>query len=352
VSRDLVTLDGSAGEGGGQILRTALTLSLLTGRPFRLDNVRARRSRPGLQPQHLAAVRAAADLCGATLRGAAVGSMRLDFDPGPVDPSDRSLDIGTAGSTALVLQTISLPLALRAAGPLRAALVGGTFNEHAPSYPFLQQTWAAHLGAMGLDIALGMPAAGFYPQGGGRLEAWIEPGRPRSLTLTSRGPLTALRVLAGTLNLERNRVAERLRDRAVARLQALGHEPEAELQAWSGRGQGAAIALTAEFAPAGAEPATRATFVGLGRPGKPAEAVADETVDELLAFLDATAAIDEHSADQLLLPLALAEGASRYTTPRATEHLRTNVRTIRAFLDRRIRVDEADGHAPALVSVD
>ena len=177
-----------------------------------------------------------------------------------------------------------------------------------------------------------MPAAGFYPRGGGELDAWIEPAQLRPLTLTDRGPLLRIRGTAGVARLN-PAIAERMRARAQARLAARG--PRRPRSSWpTGRAsphvQGAALALTAE-----STHAPPATFVGLGERGKPAETVADEAVDELLAFLDAAAgAVDPHSADQILLPLALAPGRSEYTVTDVTEHLRTNAATIRAFLDR------------------
>ena len=183
-SQRLITLDGSRGEGGGQILRTALTLSLLTGRPFRLVKVRANRDKPGLRPQHLSAVEAAAELGGAELQGGSVGSRDLTFRPGSYEPRDLSISIGTAGSTALVLQTLHLPIALRASSPVRVTISGGTFNTKAPSFPFLETTWRAHLGRLGAPIAVTMPFAGFYPKGGGELDAWIEPASILPVTLT------------------------------------------------------------------------------------------------------------------------------------------------------------------------
>jgi RNA 3'-terminal phosphate cyclase (ATP) len=340
----LVTLDGSRGEGGGQILRTALTLSLITGRPFRLVKVRQNRDKPGLRPQHLAAVEAAAALGAAEVAGASVGSRDVTFRPGAYEPRDLSIDIGTAGSTAMVLQTLHLPLALRARGPVRLTLIGGTFNTKAPSFPFLDATWRPLLALMGMPIALAMPSAGYYPRGGGRLEAWIEPAKPRAWTRIERGPLRRITGVAGLTNL--HEVRERMRTRALDRLAERGLSADIELVLWPGVGQGTAIALTAEH------DGLPATFVGLGQRGKPAEAVADEAVEELLDYLDAegAGAIDPHSADQILLPLALADGRSEYTVAAVTEHLRTNVETIRAFLDRPIAIDEpADGPARVVV---
>jgi RNA 3'-terminal phosphate cyclase (ATP) len=346
-STRLITLDGSKGEGGGQILRTALSLSLLTGRPFRIVKVRANRDKPGLRPQHLTAVEAAAALGGAEVSGGSVGSRDLTFRPGEYTPRDLRVDIGTAGSTCLVLQTLHLPLALRAEQPVRVALTGGTFNVSAPSFPFLEATWRAHLAALGATIALAMPAAGFYPRGGGQLDAWIEPASLRPIALGDRGPLVRIRGVAGVSNL-RTDIAARMRDRASGRLAGRGLEAEIATDQWPGIAPGAAIALTAEH-----DGAAPATFVGLGARGKPAEAVADEAVDELLAFLDARpACVDPHSADQILVPLSLAPGRSEYTVSAVTEHLRTNGATIRAFLDRTITIEEPDGDRPGRVVVE
>jgi RNA 3'-terminal phosphate cyclase (ATP) len=348
-SRDRVELDGSHGEGGGQILRTALTLSLLTGRPFRIRRIRANRDKPGLRPQHLAAVRAAATLGLATVRGDEVGSSDLTFEPSPYEARDLAIDIGTAGATALVLQTLFLPLALRTTEGVRLSLTGGTFNTKAPSFPFLDRTWRPLMAAAGLPLALSMPSAGFYPRGGGRLEAWIEPGKPRGLRLVDRGRLRRLSIVAGTAHLAGRDIPARMIASARSLLEAGGVDPalidSAEVE-WPAASPGAAISLVAEhegmIAPA--------TFVGLGERGKPAEAVASEAVAEMLTFLAVDAPIDPHSADQLLLPLSLAAEASEYLVTEATEHLRTNAATIRSFLDRRIVVDES-GDGPARVLI-
>lgn len=343
----LLTLDGSEGEGGGQILRTALTLSLLTGRPFRIVKIRANRDRPGLRPQHLKAVETAAALGGADVTGAAVGSCELTFSPQSYFPRDLQVEIGTAGSTALVLQTLHLPLALRTEQPIRVTLTGGTFNTAAPSFPFLANTWRAHLASLGAPLALAMHASGFFPRGGGQLDAWIEPATLHGLTRTDRGPLNRITGVAGVSNL-RPDIARRMRDRAESRLAERGLSAEIELADWLGVGQGAAISLTASHA--GGIPAT---VVGLGEHGKPAEFVADEAVDELLAFEDvADAAVDAHSADQILIPLALAPGRSEYTVSAVTDHLLTNAATICAFLDRQITIQPPEENAPGRVIVD
>jgi len=332
----LITLDGSSGEGGGQILRTALTLSLLTGQPFRIVKIRANRDKPGLRPQHLKAVEAAARLGQAEVVGGSVGSRDLTFRPGKLEPGDLKIDIGTAGATALVLQTIHLPLALRASGPVRVSLTGGTYNESAPSFPFLETTWRAHMAAIGLPVALAMPRAGFYPEGGGSLEAWIEPGIPRPLVLENRGELVKIRGLAETIRLPG--VGRRMADRALESLAERGFSAEIDASTLPGIGPAAAITLTAEFTKA-----PPVSFVGLGKRGKPAEVVADDAVSQLSAYLDvAGAAVDLHSADQILLPLVFAEGRSVFTVTEVTQHLRTNVETITAFLDKPIRLESLE----------
>lgn len=330
----ILTLDGSQGEGGGQILRSALTLSVLTGRPFRIVRIRANRANPGLRPQHLTAVEAAATICGAEVTGGAVGATELTFRPGPVRPRDLTIDIGTAGATALVLQTVALPLALRGESGVRVRLTGGTFNTSAPSYPFLESTWRRVLAGVGMPIVLAMSQPGYFPKGGGQLEVWIEPARLRPLVLEDRGELVGIRGVAETTGLIAG-IAHRMQDRARQALLDLGCEAEITRLDRRGPGQGAALSLVAEF-----EQGPPATFVGLGRRGKPAEAVADEAVAQLAAHLAAKAgALDLHTADQILLPLVFAEGSSVFTVTAITEHLRTNIATIGEFLDRPIRLE-------------
>ena len=330
----ILTLDGSQGEGGGQILRSALTLSMLTGQPFRIQRIRANRDKPGLRPQHLTAVEAAALVCGAEVSGGTLGSTDLTFRPGPIHARDLTIDIGTAGATALVLQTIALPLALRSESGVRVSLTGGTFNTSAPSYPFLETTWRRTLASLGMPVVVSMPAAGYFPRGGGRLEAWLEPAELRPLVLEDRGELVAIHGIAETTGLIAG-IGERMRNQARRCLRDAGYEAEITQLDRPGTGQGAAISLVAEF-----EHGPPATFVGLGACGKPAEAVADEAVSQLLAHLEASGgALDLHNADQILLPLALAPGRSIFTVTEVTEHLRTNIATIAAFLDRSIRVE-------------
>jgi RNA 3'-terminal phosphate cyclase (ATP) len=172
---EVIELDGALGEGGGQILRTSLTLSLLTGKPFHLKNIRAGRSKPGLQPQHLASVRAAGQIGQAQVLGDQIGSRELHFEPGPIVAGKYHFGIGTAGATSLVLQTIYLPLALKGDRPSEIVITGGTHVKASPSFHFLDATWKAYLERMGLPLALQMRQPGFYPRGGGVIQAHVEP---------------------------------------------------------------------------------------------------------------------------------------------------------------------------------
>jgi RNA 3'-terminal phosphate cyclase (ATP) len=336
MSDAMLQLDGSFGEGGGQILRTSLALSLLTGRSFHLRNVRARRSKPGLQPQHLMSVQAAAKIGGAQTRGASKGSTDLVFEPGPVRPGKYRFDIGTAGATGLVLHTLYLPLALRCDVPSELTLVGGTHTETSPCYHFLDMTWRRYVEQCGLCVGLRMIRPGFYPRGGGVVEAHIQPcPHPRGLHLEKRGRVrvTGFSAVAG---LDRS-IAKRQARRARFRLEQHDIEAEIREEAWDG-GPGTVLAIQLDTAPA------PTLFFALGARGKPAERVADEAVEQAVAYLDGgPALVDLHSADQLVLPLALAEGPSEYDMSQVTLHLTTNIAVIRQFLDRDVVCDDELG---------
>lgn len=338
----MVTLDGAHGEGGGQILRTALTLSLITGKPFELVNIRAGRKSPGLRPQHLAAVQLAARLSDAEISPVRVGSTILRFAPGALRVGDVDHRIGTAGATGLVLQTIHLPIAMHASERVEVRIVGGTFNEHAPSFPFLEWTWARYMRELGYRLELAMPTAGFYPKGGGELVVSISPGKPRARAIMLRGALARVHGTAIVCNLDNRGIAERMRDRAAEVVGRGGAPVQIEIERVSGVGQGAAIFLCAEFEPVDEQVPVRSTFVAIGELGRRAEAVGAEAANALLRDLNRAGAIDPFSADQLLIPLALADGGSQFRTTEITEHLRTNIHTVRSFVDRSIRVMEGE----------
>ena len=344
MAKSLIELDGSFGEGGGQILRSSLALSLLTGKPFRLRNVRARRERPGLQPQHLMSVQAAAAVGKAKLTGASLKSTDLTFEPGAVKAGSYRFPILTAGATALVLHTIYLPLAL-AGGESEITIQGGTHNVAAPSFHFLDLTWRRYLAALGLHVTLAMDRAGFYPRGGGVIRATIRPATHlRGFQGLGEDPVTSVRVISAVAGLPPN-IAKRQADRAVDRLADAGIEAEAQQETWpGGPGTMCGVLLPTEPVPT--------FFFALGERGKPAERVADEAADQAIDFLTVTPhGVDEHSADQLLLPLAFAQEPSRFRVACVSSHLLTNAAVIQRFLPRRIVVAGAEGE-PGEVAIE
>jgi RNA 3'-phosphate cyclase len=344
MSASIIEMDGSLGEGGGQILRTGLALSLVTGKPFRLFNIRARRPKPGLQAQHLMCVRAAATIGQAAVRGATLGCSDLTFEPGEVVPGKYHFAIGTAGATSLVLHTLYLPLALRGSAASDITITGGTHVKHSPSFHFLDTTWRGYLALMGLHVTLNMWRPGFYPRGGGIIEAHVPVCagiRPANLERPKNSTqATGLSVVARLPE----EIAHRQARRAVYRLREAGIIADFTEEHWDG-GPGTVLAVTLATQP------VPTLFCALGERGRPAERVADEAVEEVIAHVRAEpAGVDLHSADQLVLPLSLAEGPSTYRVAQVTQHVLTNISTIRRFVERDIMCEGAEG-APGVVRI-
>ncbi len=313
----LISLDGSQGEGGGQVIRTALALSAATGRGFEIKGIRGRRPQPGLRPQHLAAVRSLTLACGAKVSGALDGSQELRFEPGPVLAGEFNFEIATAGALSLVLETVLPPLAL-APGPSRVAITGGTHVPWSPSYHYLANHWAAVVRPLGLELGLRLERAGFYPPGGGLAHAEVKPwARPAApLKLEERGRLLEVRGTSGASHLK-NRVAERHAQAAQARLwEARRLEVAWNSESAPAASPGSYVLLEAVFEK------SRAAFGFLGERGVAAETIGDRAARALLRFLDGEAAVDQHLADQLAVPLALS-GGGRVTTSQVTAHLET-----------------------------
>jgi RNA 3'-terminal phosphate cyclase (ATP) len=322
----LLAIDGAQGEGGGQVLRTALALSAVTGQGFEVTRIRAGRVRPGLRAQHLAAVRAAALACGARVGGAFEGSPDLRFEPGPVAAGDFRFEIATAGSVTLVLQTV-LPALATAAAPSRVTVTGGTHVPASPSFDYLARHWRAVMAELGLHARFSLLCAGFYPPGGGEAAAEVVTPwtRPASLVWERRGELVELRGVSGSARL-RGEVAGRQRDAAQARLwEARRLEASWEVAEVKGASPGSFLLLEAVFE------GSRAGFCFLGEKGLRAELLGDRAARHLLRFLEAEGATDPHMADQLALPLALAQGGGRVTTPEVTRHLETVAAVLRLF---------------------
>jgi RNA 3'-terminal phosphate cyclase (ATP) len=349
----MLTIDGSQGEGGGQIRRSSLALSILTGTPVRIENIRARREKPGLQPQHLMSVKAAGAICGALFKGAAIGSTSLYFEPKDVRAGKYHFTIGTAGATGLVLQTVHLPLALRGEGPSEVVIDGGTHVPMSPCFHFLETTWAAYLRKMGFAIELEMVRPGFYPRGGGQIRAVIQPCREvKPLHLMTCPELTTasgFSAVAGGLPAD---IARRQARRLSERLKRVDVESHVRLEEWGEAAgeDGGKKRRTHEGRKLFQSPGTIAavtflqapvptSFFAIGERGKPAESVADDAADEAIRFRESKCPVDPHSADQIVLPLAFAVGASEYRTSDVDKHLPTHIDILKLFLDREITLE-------------
>jgi len=327
----LITIDGAEGEGGGQVLRTALALSLVTRTPFQIDNIRAKRKSPGLLRQHLTAVTAAGDVGDATVDGASLGSTSLRFAPKTVRAGQYAFAIGTAGSTMLVLQTILLPLAL-ADSSSTVEIGGGTHNPSAPPFDFIEQAFLPLLARMGADVHLELIRPGFYPAGGGKIRARITPAKRLSrIDLESRGEIVRRCVRAVVANLPYT-IAQREVQTVATELDWGEDCLEAHTLTGSA-GPGNAVSVIV-----GSKNVTD-VFTAFGERGVRAEQVAANAAKQAKRYINSNAAIGEHLADQLLLPLALGDGGSFTTTP-LSSHARTNIEIIRLFLPMRIDIVE------------
>ena len=326
----MIVIDGARGEGGGQVLRTALSLSACTGQPFRIKNIRAGRKKPGLMRQHLTCVRATAAVCGGTVRGAELGSTELSFTPGEPRGGEHRFDVGTAGATPLVFQTV-LPILLSADEPSRVTLCGGTHAMAAPTLDFLTESFLPPLAMMGADVSVTLDRPGFFPAGGGLWSAEVAPlEAPTPLALTERGALLSVTAQAMRANLPGDICERELR--ACADALDLGEDA---LSHTSHGGPGPGNAVLVRVA---CERHT-AVFSDIGRRGVSAEAVGRRAAGLARGYLASPAVADEHLADQLLLPLALF-GGGRFTASVLSSHFTTNVETIRLFLDVGVRTEE------------
>lgn len=328
-------IDGAHGEGGGQILRTAVSLAAITGRSLRIERIRANRRNPGLAAQHLTAVRAAAALCDARLSGDTLASQELDFIPhAPVSAGDYAFDValaregGSAGAVTLVLQTVLLPLAF-AAGKSSVVVRGGTHLPQSPPVDYLCDVWLPMLNRLGIGAEMALDAWGWFPVGKGQIRAAIA-GSPAAaaplapLDLLRRGALCRVKGRAVAANLPAH-IPQRMADRAAALLGTLGARVEIRPERVRAACPGAGIFLTAQYEQAAAG------FSCLGAIGKPSEAVAEEAATLLLQHHASDAALDRHLGDQLLLPLCFARGQSRYSVEAVSRHLETMVWVVEQF---------------------
>ena len=325
---DMIELDGAAGEGGGQILRTGLALAMCTGRPLRITRIRANRPKPGLMRQHLACVLAAQAICEARVTGAELGSATLDFTPGPVRAGEHRFAVGTAGSCTLVLQTVLPPL-MCAAAPSRLTLCGGTHNPMAPPFHFIQRCFAPLLRRLGVGLDLTLRQHGFYPAGGGEFEARVSPAeRLQPFDLLQRGALRREWAEALAPALPRSVASRELA--AVGAALGWSHEQLLTPPVRQNEGPGNALMATLEH-----EQVTE-LVTSFGEKGVSGERVAAGLVEELRSYRASDGALGPHLADQWMLPLALAVSESgmpaAYTCSELTLHARTNLAVIERFL--------------------
>jgi RNA 3'-terminal phosphate cyclase (ATP) len=332
----MLTIDGSAGEGGGQILRTSLALSLATGTPFRIENVRAHRARPGLLRQHLTAVQAAERIGAAEVSGAELGSKQLWFRPGRVRGGEYRFSIGSAGSACLVVQTVLLPLLL---AEQRSVLVaeGGTHNPAAPPWDYLARVFFPLLERMGAHVGTSLERYGFFPAGGGRIRVEIEPcARLEPLQLLARGEVVRRSARALVARLPRA-IAERELRTLQRSLPGFGDALEiVEIPDSAGPGNALLVELACEH--------VTELFAAFGQRGIPAEAVAESAADQVRRYLAAGVPVGPHLADQLVAPLALA-GAGAFRTVPLTGHALTNLEVVGRFIPLRTRRIEEDSGA-------
>jgi RNA 3'-terminal phosphate cyclase (ATP) len=321
----MITIDGSEGEGGGQIVRNACALSLVTGRPFRVTNVRGGRDKPGLMRQHVTAMEAACTIGGAECEGLSVGSSEVAFRPGRVTAGEYVFAVGTAGSTGLVLQTLLPPLML-ADAPSRLVLEGGTHNIYAPPFDFIEKTFLPILNRMGPTVSARLVRHGFYPRGGGRIDVDIMPAPLRPIECLERGALLGRAATAVFAALPFD-VAQREIDTARKLLPDWPEEAFAVRELPDERGPGNILLLEAQY-----EHVTEVVS-GFGKLGIPAERVAKTAAARMAGYCESSAFAGPYLADQLLLPFALAGGGT-FTTVKPSQHALTAAAVIERFLDR------------------
>jgi len=326
MTSELIKIDGSFGEGGGQILRTSLSLSAITKRPFEIYNIRASRKTPGLSHQHLQAVNATARICNAEVTGNNLRSTTLGFYPNDIQHGTFSFNIGTAGSVSLVLQTLFYPLSF-AKGTSIITITGGTHVSHSPCTDYLERQWLFFLRKMGYSAEIQTIRAGFYPRGGGEVVMKINPSHAQhTIQMEDRGRLLQIKGISSVSNLDIN-IAKRQQLQAQKQFLEQKLPCEISLSEMPAFGKGTMLLLVGEFE------YSQCCYFSLGEIGKRAETVAEEACNKFSAFLKTRGVFDEYLADQLIIPLALIMAEkSIFHTPVITQHLLTNIEIIKKFI--------------------
>lgn len=320
----MILIDGSQGEGGGQILRTALALSLVTGKAFEVQKIRAGRKKAGLMRQHLTAVNAAVDIGQATVEGNEIGSSTFRFAPKTIKAGEYHFAIGTAGSCTLVLQAV-LPALIVADGPSKLKLEGGTHNPYSPSFDFLEKVFLPLLNRMGPNVSVQLKRPGFYPAGGGHMEVLISPEKKiERLNLSQRGDLIRNQAVAVVSQID-PRIAKR-ELKVIADKLSWPAESLIAKEVTDSPGPGNILTLEVE------SEALTELFIGFGERGVSAERVAQRTIKQYQEYIKSDAPVGRYLADQILIPMALA-GEGLFRTLPLTEHTKTNMNIIKLFLD-------------------
>ena len=318
----MIRIDGSRGEGGGQILRSALTLAMCTGQSFELVNIRAKRQKPGLLRQHLTAVKAAAQISSAYVEGAALGSDRLLFEPNQVSGGKYEFAIGSAGSTSLVLQTLIMPLAL-ADKPSEIIIHGGTHTQWAPTTDYLLDVFLPNLRNMGIDINLELVKSGFYPAGGGEIRAYIKPlitSFPLYIGRKNADMVLKARITLASLDLDIAKRQERLLQIAFPDLKYIEIRQNRAISA------GNVVEMMVQ------KGSSSDVVTSIGRRGLPSNKLIKQLVKEVNELIDAPVAIGKYLADQLLVPMALLDGGCVFSLA-PSEHFLTNIEVIKMFME-------------------
>ncbi|HLD83256.1 MAG TPA: RNA 3'-terminal phosphate cyclase [archaeon] len=326
----MLEIDGSRDEGGGAIVRLSVALSALTGKPCRIKNIRANRKNPGLQRQHIAAVAAVAALCGATVNGNEITSAELEFSPGKITGGKIDIDIGSAGSIALVLQALMIP-AMKSESPVSVSVKGGTINKWAPSVDYIRNVTLPLLKKSGYCGEIGVRRHGFYPKGGGLVEAVIFPSSLTKFNIVKRGKL--LRVYGtctASKSLAAAKVAERIKTESMRLLRPFGIAPEIALEYVDAASLGGGIGIFAQYE----NSVTGGSAVA--EQARSAESLAKEACEALIKAHESGAALDEHMADQILPYLAITGGAA--SAAAATAHCKSNAYVIEKFLGVKIKI--------------
>lgn len=330
----MIEIDGSMGEGGGQVLRTSIALSAMTGKECRISNIRAGRPKPGLAAQHLTGILGIAELSGAEVIGAHKGSTEIVFKPGEVGCHDLWLDVGTAGSVTLVLQACLLAV-IGSGQRSKVTITGGTNVKWSPPVDYLEWVLFPMLEKMGVEIKMETGRRGFYPQGGGEVTVWVTtPRRLRPLDVRERGELLELKGICFSQNLP-DHVCKRISHSVKKALLGMG-DARISYDRREGISTGTGICLFARC---------RGTTLGadcLGEKGLPSEEVGKKAAQDLLCEMDGGGTLDFHAADQILPYMALADGPSFFSVREASGHLKTLIALLPLFLDMSINSEKKD----------